>query len=173
MRHDRHPKQLRRNLQQQRLHALTNGFLLNVRHRGGRKSSPPVIWRSTRMSVVLPVVYGCSNMSSHLTSITIRKNWSNVLKRRRKALQRLLKVQDLTPITVSKRISGCDLDGTLFERMSLRHYASSSLSTIGNVFFSLNKFFPVEAFWGFFMLMLHGKNSNKRLSFQLFREKKI
>src|SRR6266487_1050425 len=37
MRHDRHPKQLRRNLQQQRLHALTNGFLLNVRHRGGQK----------------------------------------------------------------------------------------------------------------------------------------
>ncbi len=57
--------------------------------------------------------------------------------------------------------------------MSLRHCASSSLSTIGNVFFSLDEFFPRGGFLGLFMLMLHGKNPKKRLSSPLFRENKL
>jgi len=57
--------------------------------------------------------------------------------------------------------------------MSLRHCASSSLSTIGTVFFSLDEFFQVEAFWGIFMLILSGKHRNKRLSSSLFRRNKL
>src|SRR6266516_374233 len=79
-------------------------------------------------------------------------------------------IQDLILIKGSNRIDGCDLDGNTFERMSLRHCASSSLSGMVNFFFFLDESSPLRAFFGLFHADSSQKEPEKLLTFPLFRK---
>jgi hypothetical protein len=60
-----------------------------------------------------------------------------------------------------------------FERMSLRHCASSSISGMVNFFFFLDDFFPCGAFFELFHADASQKEPEKLLSFPLFRKNKL